>query len=135
MATALSQAFGDEGGGGCTQLAPLTSHLLCGARAERAGRAQEVNALNQAFADKEGCRVSGWLDVQRVAGNFHIAVHMEDYVMLDRVRPPTQRGNGSLQQAPAVHERLPAHRPIAGLHPVSSGALAAQLGCWHGSST
>ena len=47
---------------------------------------QEITALNQAFEDREGCRVSGWLDVQRVAGNFHVAVHMEDYVMLDRVR-------------------------------------------------
>ena len=49
---------------------------------------QEITALNKAFEDKEGCRVEGWLDVQRVAGNFHVAVHMEDYVMLDRVRLP-----------------------------------------------
>ena len=49
---------------------------------------QEITALNKAFEDKEGCRVEGWLDVQRVAGNFHVAVHMEDYFMLDRVRPP-----------------------------------------------
>ncbi|XP_042501692.1 endoplasmic reticulum-Golgi intermediate compartment protein 3-like [Macadamia integrifolia] len=36
---------------------------------------QKVKNVKQALADGEGCRVFGVLDVQRVAGNFHISVH------------------------------------------------------------
>ena len=49
------------------------------------GMAQEVAALNQAMDAHEGCNVAGWLDVQRVAGNFHISVHAEDFLMLTKV--------------------------------------------------
>ncbi|KDP30124.1 hypothetical protein JCGZ_18119 [Jatropha curcas] len=34
-----------------------------------------INKVRQALANGEGCRVYGVLDVQRVAGNFHISVH------------------------------------------------------------
>ncbi|GJN19815.1 hypothetical protein PR202_gb07125 [Eleusine coracana subsp. coracana] len=34
-----------------------------------------VKSVKQALANGEGCRVYGLLDVQRVAGNFHISVH------------------------------------------------------------
>lgn len=34
-----------------------------------------IKKVKQAVADREGCRVYGVLDVQRVAGNFHISVH------------------------------------------------------------
>ncbi|KAF3445142.1 hypothetical protein FNV43_RR14835 [Rhamnella rubrinervis] len=34
-----------------------------------------IKRVKQALADGEGCRVYGVLDVQRVAGNFHISVH------------------------------------------------------------
>ncbi|KAJ8445681.1 hypothetical protein Cgig2_007157 [Carnegiea gigantea] len=34
-----------------------------------------VKKVKQAIANGEGCRVYGVLDVQRVAGNFHISVH------------------------------------------------------------
>lgn len=34
-----------------------------------------VKNVRQALANGEGCRVYGTLDVQRVAGNFHISVH------------------------------------------------------------
>ncbi|KAK6937145.1 Endoplasmic reticulum vesicle transporter, C-terminal [Dillenia turbinata] len=34
-----------------------------------------VKKVKQALANGEGCRVYGTLDVQRVAGNFHISVH------------------------------------------------------------
>lgn len=34
-----------------------------------------VKKVKQALANEEGCRVYGVLDVQRVAGNFHISVH------------------------------------------------------------
>ncbi|XAR57671.1 hypothetical protein NMG60_11025913 [Bertholletia excelsa] len=34
-----------------------------------------IKRVKQALANKEGCQVYGVLDVQRVAGNFHISVH------------------------------------------------------------
>ncbi|KAJ0631468.1 putative endoplasmic reticulum vesicle transporter [Helianthus annuus] len=34
-----------------------------------------IKTVKQALANGEGCRVYGVLDVQRVAGNFHISVH------------------------------------------------------------
>ncbi|KAJ8532027.1 hypothetical protein K7X08_011950 [Anisodus acutangulus] len=34
-----------------------------------------IKKVKQALAHGEGCRVYGVLDVQRVAGNFHISVH------------------------------------------------------------
>ncbi|XWS44446.1 hypothetical protein CRYUN_Cryun15aG0045200 [Craigia yunnanensis] len=34
-----------------------------------------IKKVKQALVDGEGCRVYGELDVQRVAGNFHISVH------------------------------------------------------------
>ncbi|XP_076891038.1 uncharacterized protein LOC143542306 [Bidens hawaiensis] len=34
-----------------------------------------VKTVKQALTDGEGCRVYGVLDVQRVAGNFHVSVH------------------------------------------------------------
>ncbi|KAJ6801006.1 putative endoplasmic reticulum-Golgi intermediate compartment protein 3 [Iris pallida] len=34
-----------------------------------------IKNVKQAMADGEGCRVYGTLDVQRVAGNFHISIH------------------------------------------------------------
>ncbi|KAI8021059.1 Endoplasmic reticulum-Golgi intermediate compartment protein 3 [Camellia lanceoleosa] len=34
-----------------------------------------IKKVKQALANREGCRVYGVLDVQRVAGNFHISVH------------------------------------------------------------
>ena len=46
---------------------------------------QEVDSMNQAVASHEGCHVYGWLDVKRVAANFHISVHVEDYMLLAQV--------------------------------------------------
>ncbi|KAI9107247.1 hypothetical protein K1719_021856 [Acacia pycnantha] len=34
-----------------------------------------VKKVKEAIANREGCRIYGVLDVQRVAGNFHISVH------------------------------------------------------------
>ncbi|GMQ02565.1 hypothetical protein CsSME_00048727 [Camellia sinensis var. sinensis] len=34
-----------------------------------------IKKVKQALGNREGCRVYGVLDVQRVAGNFHISVH------------------------------------------------------------
>ncbi len=30
----------------------------------------------------EGCNIYGWLDLQRVAGNLRISVHIEDFFQL-----------------------------------------------------
>ena len=103
--------------------------------------AQEISALNQAFEDREGCRVSGWLDVQRVAGNFHVAVHMEDYVMLDRVgtpRPPPSRNARSMRMhrwwqqllCTILNRMLPIRLFTAGIQPeFVCGAPAALRHC------
>lgn len=39
------------------------------------GGIETVKGVKQALKNGEGCRVYGLLDVQRVAGNFHISVH------------------------------------------------------------
>ena len=46
---------------------------------------QEVESMNKAFDAHEGCHIFGFIDVERIAGNFHISVHAEDYMMLARV--------------------------------------------------
>lgn len=46
---------------------------------------QEIDGMNRAVASHEGCHVYGWLDVKRVAANFHISVHVEDYMLLAQV--------------------------------------------------
>ena len=33
----------------------------------------------------EGCNIYGWLDLQRMAGNFRISVHVGDFFMLTKV--------------------------------------------------
>ncbi len=50
--------------------------------------AQELNMLNEAVDAHEGCNVKGWIDVQRVAGNFHISVHADNFMMLRKVSLP-----------------------------------------------
>ena len=38
--------------------------------------------MEVAVKEHEGCNVAGWLEVQRVAGNFHISVHSQDFFLL-----------------------------------------------------
>lgn len=38
--------------------------------------------MELAVKGHEGCNVAGWLAVQRVAGNFHISVHSDDFFLL-----------------------------------------------------
>ena len=33
--------------------------------------------MEQAMQDGEGCNIEGWIEVLRVAGNFHISVHSQ----------------------------------------------------------
>ena len=38
---------------------------------------QEIEAMEKAMRDGEGCNIEGWIEVLRVAGNFHISVHSQ----------------------------------------------------------
>ena len=38
--------------------------------------------MNKAMDAHEGCNIYGWLDLQRVAGNLRISVHIEDFFQL-----------------------------------------------------
>lgn len=64
---------------------------------------QEIDGMNQAVASHEGCHVYGWLDVKRVAANFHISVHVEDYMMLAQVK---LSGNCPIMTASIVSARV-----------------------------
>ena len=44
--------------------------------------------MNAALDKHEGCNIHGWLDVQRVAGNFHLSVHADHYFAMRSVRTP-----------------------------------------------
>ncbi|KAJ3670014.1 hypothetical protein LUZ60_010338 [Juncus effusus] len=44
-----------------------------------------VKKVKQAMENGEGCRVYGVLDVQRVAGNFHISVHGLNYFVAQQI--------------------------------------------------
>lgn len=41
--------------------------------------------LNKAVDAHEGCILEGWLDLRKVAGNFKVSIHMDDYFMLRKV--------------------------------------------------
>lgn len=49
---------------------------------------QEVTNMNQEMDAHEGCHVLGWLDVRRVAGNFHFTIHSQNFMMLKKVCNP-----------------------------------------------
>ena len=53
------------------------------------GLLQEVNNMNQEMDAHEGCHVLGWLDVRRVAGNFHFTIHSQNFMMLKQVPATT----------------------------------------------
>ena len=42
--------------------------------------------MNKAMDAHEGCNIYGWLDLQRVAGNLRISVHIEDFFQLAKAR-------------------------------------------------
>ncbi|XP_068654991.1 uncharacterized protein [Aristolochia californica] len=46
---------------------------------------KKIKEVKQALANGEGCRVFGVLDVQRVAGNFHISVHGLNIFMAQQI--------------------------------------------------
>lgn len=48
--------------------------------------------MNQEMDAHEGCHVLGWLDVRRVAGNFHFTIHSQNFMMLKKVFPSRPGG-------------------------------------------
>ena len=48
-------------------------------------RLKHVEEIKTALHTREGCRVYGHIKVQRVAGNFHISVHSQNYQTLQMV--------------------------------------------------
>ncbi|BDA44520.1 Endoplasmic reticulum-Golgi intermediate compartment protein [Coccomyxa sp. Obi] len=60
---------------------------------------QEVMEVNQAMDAHEGCNIFGWLDLQRVAGNFRVSVHVDDFFALTR----TQESIAEALQAQLSH--------------------------------
>ena len=50
---------------------------------------QENAAMNAALDKHEGCNIHGWLEVQRVAGNFHLSVHADHYFAMRSVCCPS----------------------------------------------
>ncbi|KAK9833853.1 hypothetical protein WJX74_007907 [Apatococcus lobatus] len=51
---------------------------------------EEVNNMNQEMDAHEGCHVLGWLDVRRVAGNFHFTIHSQNFMMLKKTQQSIQ---------------------------------------------
>ncbi|KAK3252848.1 hypothetical protein CYMTET_37876 [Cymbomonas tetramitiformis] len=56
---------------------------------------EHVNRLKAAVAAEEGCRVHGFLEVERVAGNFHVSVHGQSFHVLEHVFPDPRKLNVS----------------------------------------
>eukprot|EP00244_Chara_vulgaris_P006329 TRINITY_DN2405_c0_g1_i1.p1 TRINITY_DN2405_c0_g1~~TRINITY_DN2405_c0_g1_i1.p1 ORF type:complete len:349 (+),score=58.76 TRINITY_DN2405_c0_g1_i1:109-1155(+) len=46
---------------------------------------ESIGEIRRALDAHEGCRLHGYLDVQRVAGNFHVSVHGMSYFVLSKV--------------------------------------------------
>ncbi|CAK0737592.1 hypothetical protein CVIRNUC_000938 [Coccomyxa viridis] len=47
---------------------------------------REEYDVNKAMDAHEGCNIYGWLDLQRVAGNLRISVHIEDFFQLAKTQ-------------------------------------------------
>lgn len=52
---------------------------------------EENAAMNAALDEHEGCNIHGWLEVQRVAGNFHLSVHADHYFAMRSTQEEIQR--------------------------------------------
>lgn len=105
-ASEMSDMKSHRWNGRATLLGPVSPYPLS------CVKMQEVTALNQAMDAHEGCNLAGWLDVQRVAGNFHISVHAEDFLMLTKV---CSAGSPLRPRAPDIHQGLRTSLPSPGL--------------------
>jgi hypothetical protein len=83
-----------------------------------------IKRVKQALADGEGCRVYGHLDVQRVAGNFHISVHGLNIFVAQMIF----EGNTHVNISHSIHElsfgpQYPGrHNPLDGMSRMLRGA-------------
>ncbi|TVU32096.1 hypothetical protein EJB05_23814 [Eragrostis curvula] len=59
-----------------------------------------VKSVKQALANGEGCRVYGHLDVQRVAGNFHVSVHGLNIFVAEKIF----EGSSHVNVSHVIHE-------------------------------
>lgn len=59
--------------------------------------------MNRGVESHEGCHIYGWLDVKRLAANFHISVHVDDYMLLAQVGH--SRCCSIVVQKPCVNQR------------------------------
>ena len=77
----------DKAGGGVTEeedalIQDLQQFFGGGMKVVFEKRAEHSQEVKHAVEKKEGCRLYGRMHVQRVAGNFHISAHAEDYETL-----------------------------------------------------
>ncbi len=66
---------------------------------------QEVNNMNQEMDAHEGCHVVGWLDVRRVAGNFHFTIHGQNFMMLRQVQSSPSLERSCNARLPLTNDR------------------------------
>eukprot|EP00899_Mesostigma_viride_P021692 jgi/Mesvir1/29524/Mv07019-RA.1 len=79
-----------------------------------------VRKIERALAAAEGCRVHGHLDVERVAGNFHISVHSQSFYVLQQVFPNVNLVNVThyIHSVSFGPEFPGIHNPLDGYHRV-----------------
>ncbi|KAK1277089.1 Protein disulfide-isomerase 5-4 [Acorus gramineus] len=83
-----------------------------------------VKDVRNALANGEGCRVYGVLDVQRVAGNFHISVHGLNILVAERIF----EGSSHVNVSHVIHDlsfgpKYPGiHNPLDGTSRILQGA-------------
>ncbi|KAF8408768.1 hypothetical protein HHK36_004837 [Tetracentron sinense] len=61
-----------------------------------------VKNVRQALANGEGCRVYGVLDVQRVAGNFHLSVHGLNIFVAQQIEKIYEKHNTLSRMQPSI---------------------------------
>jgi len=59
-----------------------------------------VQQLTQALQNGEGCNIAGYLEVERVSGNFHVSTHSHSFHVLEAV---LQNNHASLNVSHTVH--------------------------------
>ena len=88
----------DKAGGGVTEeedalIQDLQQFFGGGMKVVFEKRAEHSQEVKHAVEKKEGCRLYGRMHVQRVAGNFHISAHAEDYETLQHAFGAVNKSN------------------------------------------
>ena len=60
----------------------------------------QVQQLTASLQSGEGCNIAGYLEVERVAGNFHVSTHSHSFHVLEAV---LHNNHGSLNVSHTVH--------------------------------